>query len=54
MDVKLRDFISAAIECSLYVSPGDPGLTHSELIEVAKRAGFFEGEVNDELASVIG
>jgi hypothetical protein len=42
-------FIRAALECSLFVAPLEPGLTHDEVMEVCKRVGFQPGEVNDAL-----
>jgi len=42
-------FVKAALECSVYVSPLDPGLTDEELHEVARRAGLQEGEVRDAI-----
>jgi hypothetical protein len=45
-------FIRAALECSVYVSPTDPGLTHAEIIEVGARAGFQPGEIGDALPQV--
>lgn len=45
-------FLHAALECSIYVSPTDPGLTFSELAEAARRADFLEGEINDSIPHV--
>lgn len=44
---ELWDILHAALECSVYAAPTSPGLTHVELIEVAKRFGYEEGEVRD-------
>lgn len=41
------NFLHAALECSIYANPGDPGLTLVELTEAAHRAGFRAGEIND-------
>jgi hypothetical protein len=43
-------FVAAAIECSVYVAPLEPGLSHSELIEVCKRVNLQAGEVGDALS----
>lgn len=43
-------FIQAALECSVYVEPREPGLTREEVFEVGKRAGFQDGEIGDALA----
>jgi hypothetical protein len=45
-------FLRAALECSVYVAPTDPGLSTSELFEVGKRAGYQEGELGDALPRV--
>lgn len=44
------EFIEAALECTIYVVPRDPGLTLDELCEVGKRLGFLPGEISDVLA----
>jgi hypothetical protein len=43
-------FIQAALECSVYVAPREPGLTREEVFEIGKRAGFQDGEIGDALA----
>jgi hypothetical protein len=52
MNREIGLLLNAAIECSIYVSPRDPGLTDQELVEIAKRAGYLDGEVNDALRQV--
>lgn len=52
MNQEIVALLKAALECSIYVSPRDPGLTFQELAEIAKRAGYLEGEVNDALPHV--
>jgi hypothetical protein len=42
-------FVRAALECSVYVTPLDPGLSVDELMEVGKRANYQEGELSDAL-----
>lgn len=42
-------FLKAALECSIYVCPGDPGLSYYELVQAAKSADFFEGEIRDAI-----
>ena len=49
---ELVSFIRAAMECSIFVAPLEPGLTHDEVMEVCKRAGFQSGEINDALPQV--
>src|ERR1700691_3165408 len=49
MNQEIISLLKAALECSVYISPCDPGLTFQELAEVGKRAGFLEGEINDSL-----
>lgn len=42
-------FIQAALECSVYLSPKEPGLTYDEILELGKQAGFQPGEIGDAL-----
>jgi hypothetical protein len=48
-DQKVVAFIRAALECSVYLSPCDPGLTTDELFEIGRRAGYQTGELGDAL-----
>jgi hypothetical protein len=43
----ILNLLNAAIECSVFLSPTDPGLTYQELFEVGKRAEYLDGEVRD-------
>ena len=43
--------IQMALECSVYISPRDYGLTHDEAREVAEQEGFLPGQIKDALAS---
>ncbi len=52
MNREIVSLLNAALECSVYVSPRDPGLTYQELGEIAKRAGYLDGEINDALPHV--
>jgi hypothetical protein len=45
-------FLQAALECSIYIAPKDPGLTYDEIIEVGKRVGFQPGEIGDALQQI--
>ena len=47
----IKRLLEAAVEASLYIQPAEHGLTHAELLEIATRAGFGEGEVRDALPS---
>jgi hypothetical protein len=49
---QLTVFFRAALECSVYLAPTEPGLSASELFEVGKRAGYQEGEMGDALPRV--
>lgn len=49
---QVKSFVRAALECSVYVAPDAPGLTHSELLEVGQRLGYQRGEVNDALSDI--
>ena len=44
--------LTAALECSIYHSPIDPGLTREELFEVGNRLGCEQGEMEDALPTV--
>ena len=52
MNQEIVSFLKAALECSVLVSPLDPGLTVAELLEIGKGAGYQNGEVNDALQFV--
>ena len=39
----------AALECSLFIAPREPGLSYEELREVGRRVGLKDGEINDVL-----
>jgi hypothetical protein len=45
----VSDFITCAVEASVYVSPKSPGLSYEELQEAAAGAGFKLGETDDAL-----
>jgi hypothetical protein len=49
MNQEIVALLKAALECTIYLSPRDLGLTFQELAEVAKRAGYLDGEINDAL-----
>jgi hypothetical protein len=44
---EIVNLLNAAIECSVFLSPSDPGLTFQEILEVGKRAEYLDGEVRD-------
>jgi hypothetical protein len=45
-------FLRAALECSIYHAPTEPGLTYDELLVAGDRADFLPGEINDALQYV--
>jgi hypothetical protein len=47
---EVTGFVKAALECSVYVAPNDPGLTFEEILEVGKRVGLEAGEIGDARA----
>ncbi|MGC1779927.1 MAG: nucleotide-binding protein [Xanthobacteraceae bacterium] len=49
---KVESFFSGALECSIYLAPKEPGLTHDELQDVGKKAGFLKGEIEDAITKV--
>ena len=52
MNDEIITLLNTALECSVLVSPLDPGLTHQELVEVGRKAGYLNGEINDALVYV--
>lgn len=46
---QVTKFLQAALECSVYLAPTDPGLAYEEILEVGKRLGFQVGEIGDAL-----
>ena len=53
---ELVSFLKAALECSVYLSPLDYGLTFQELMEIGSRAPqqFERGEISDMLSQSAG
>jgi hypothetical protein len=51
---QLTEFLQAALECSVYLAPKEPGLTPTELVEAGRPLGFQEGEIGDVLPGVTG
>src|SRR5258708_5656231 len=49
---ELANLLEAALECSVFAAPLDPGLTFDEPKAVAKQAGYLHGEVNDAVIRV--
>lgn len=49
MQFKVVDFLNAALECSIYVSPTEPGLTEQELVQACLRMGYKQGETSDAI-----
>jgi hypothetical protein len=47
--MEIAELIEAAVECSVYIAPTDPGLTIEEIYEVCVQAGYQEGEIGDAL-----
>jgi hypothetical protein len=47
MNQEITTLLKAAVECSVFISPTDPGLSYQEILEIGKRAGFQQGEVGD-------
>jgi hypothetical protein len=45
-------FLRAALECSIYHAPTEPGLTYDELLVAGETAQFLPGEINDALQYV--
>jgi len=45
-------FLRAALECSIYHAPTEPGLTYDELFEAGRRNGLQSGEISDAMDQV--
>jgi len=50
--LRIRDLVSWALECSIYVNPKSPGLTNDEIHEVARQLEFKPGEIGDALSGI--
>lgn len=48
-DRDVERYLSMALECSIFLSPRAPGLSHEELREVGAQLRFMPGEVNDAM-----
>lgn len=49
---QVEAILAAALECSFYIAPETPGLTHEELFEAGARLGLLQGEMHDTLHEV--
>jgi hypothetical protein len=49
MNQEIVHLFKAAVECSIFLNPVEPGLTYGELREIGQRAGYQAGEINDAL-----
>jgi len=49
---RIVGFLKAALECSIYLAPTEPGLTYDELLEAGGRVGFQRGEMADAMSQV--
>ena len=49
---EVAKFLKAALECSVYLAPLEPGLSTEEIYEAAERVGFQSGEIGDALDAV--
>ena len=50
--LEIQSFVSTLLECSLYLSPNEPGLTYDEVIEAASRINLQIGEIGDALQQI--
>jgi hypothetical protein len=48
----VKKSIREALECSVFISPRDPGLTFDEIREICARKGYQPGEIGDALAGM--
>lgn len=47
---EIDKFIRAALECSVYIAPLEPGLTCDELVETGRPLGYLAGEIGDAIS----
>jgi hypothetical protein len=47
MNQEIIKLLKAAIECSIFLDPIEPGLSYEEILEVGTQAGYQAGEVSD-------
>jgi hypothetical protein len=50
---QVQQFLLAAFECTVYLAPTEIGLTNEEAHEIARRAGFQQGEIADALRQLV-
>lgn len=46
---EVENCLHLALECSVYHSPTDLGLTYEELVEAGRGAGYLDGEIRDAI-----
>src|SRR5216683_6000438 len=49
MNQEIITFLKAALECSVFLDPTDPGLSYEEILEIGRRVGWQPGEIGDAL-----
>lgn len=49
---RIERLLKAALECSIYISPTNPGLTYDELLECGRMVDLQPGEIGDTLREV--
>ena len=49
MNADILSYFKAALECSIFVKPTEPGLSYDELREVGRRLGYQDGEIGDAI-----
>jgi hypothetical protein len=49
---EIVSLLNAALECSIFLSPTDIGLSYDELLELGRRAAYQEGEIGDAARQV--
>lgn len=49
MNQEIINFLRAALECSVFLDPTEPGLSYEEILEVGRRVGWQAGEIGDAL-----
>ncbi len=50
MNQEIISLLKAALECSVFLNPREPGLSYEELREVGHRANYQDGEIGDAIA----
>jgi hypothetical protein len=49
MNAEIVSYFKAALECSIFIRPAEPGLSYEELRELGRRLNYQDGEIGDAI-----